>query len=102
MNNDDEAVQLSVFYTLLALGALFAPGLPPRSTQAEQLFQLGRAALMSSQVVKSPSVEGIQALCLQSIYISMSQSADSGREAGQMWWTLLGYGPSPIQRVPDS
>jgi hypothetical protein len=93
-NHDDEAVQLSVLYTLLALGALFVPGLPPRSARAEQLYQLGRAALMNSQVVKSPSVEGIQALCLQSLYICMSQAAASAHEAGQMWWTLLGYGPS--------
>jgi hypothetical protein len=86
--NDEEAIRLAVLYTVLALGALFTPGLPPRSARAEQLFQLGRTALMSSQVINSPTVEGIQALYLQSVYLCMLETATVS--TGNMCWSLSG------------
>jgi hypothetical protein len=86
--NDEEAIRLAVLYTVLALGALFAPGLPPRSARAEQLFQLGRTALISAQVINSPTVEGIQALYLQSVYLCMMETATVS--TGNMCWSLSG------------
>jgi hypothetical protein len=98
IKNNEELVRLALLFTLLAVGALFAPGLPPRSARAEQLFQIGRAALMNAQVDKSPSIEVIQALCLQNSYMrSSAVSMQTG------CWSRSGYRTShSVQNVRNS
>jgi hypothetical protein len=82
------APRLAVFYTLLAIGALVTSSLPRHSPQAEKFHQLGRAALMRSRLVDEPTVEGIQALFLMSLYMSLHDTAVGN--TSNIRWTMAG------------
>jgi hypothetical protein len=86
--DDTEAVRLSVLFTLLAVGALFSPDLPPRSAQAQRLYHLGRAALMRAHVLDSPTIEGIQAVYLQSLYTCLLDTA--AVDTSHRCWAMCG------------
>jgi hypothetical protein len=82
------APRLAVFFTLLAVGALVTAGLAPHSPQAERFHQLGRAALMRSRLVEEPTIEGIQALFLMSLYMSLHDTAVGN--TSNVRWSMAG------------
>jgi hypothetical protein len=83
------APRLAVFFTLLAVGALVTPSLAPHSPQAERFHQLGRAALMRSRLVEEPTIEGIQALFLMSLYMSLHDTAAGN--TSNIRWSMAGW-----------
>jgi hypothetical protein len=82
------AHRLALLFMLLAVGTLVCPELPHRSPSADRFHQLGRAALFGSRVVDEPTIEGIQALHLMSIYMSLHDSATSN--TSNVRWNLAG------------
>jgi hypothetical protein len=80
--------RLAVFFTLLAIGSLLSPSLPRKNVEAERLHQLGRAALMRSRLVEDPTIEGIQALFLMTLYMSLYDTAAAN--TSNIRWSMSG------------
>lgn len=53
---------LSILFTVLAIGSLVDLEAPPHSPQAMQFYQLGRASLTLESILEEQTIPGIQAL----------------------------------------
>lgn len=91
------AVRLAVMYALLAHGA--QSGAHVDRSEAERYLHLSRAAMVHSRLVESPTIEGIQALFITTIYLIFSGTAS--QDTSNLRWSLTGYvyirslGPNP-------
>jgi hypothetical protein len=63
---------LALLLTVLAIGALLDPNLPPYNTEAQRYYRLARAALCLQNVLVQRSVATVKTLHLMSVYNGMS------------------------------
>ncbi|KAJ7467109.1 hypothetical protein FB451DRAFT_1040695 [Mycena latifolia] len=87
--------QMAVLYLIFALGSLVDLDLPPYSSEADQYFDLGRAAMSVRSLFEAPTVVTVQALVLMAIYYS---------QGGQRYtmdgaWSTISFANSISQTV---
>lgn len=81
------APRLAVIYALLAHGA--QSGVSVNRVEAEQYLHLSSAAMKHSNLIDAPSIEGIQAVLLMSLYLAFSDTAT--RNTSNRRFILAGY-----------
>jgi hypothetical protein len=67
------ASRLATMYTLLAHGA--QSGVEVSRTEANQYLHLGCIAMRHSRLIDAPTIEGIQAVLILSLYLAFSDTA---------------------------
>lgn len=82
------AVRLAVMYTMLAHGAQTSPDCRHNGPEAERYHHLSRAAIVHARLMNAPTIEGIQALFLMSLYLSFSDTAS--RDTSNDRWCITG------------
>jgi hypothetical protein len=82
------AARLANFFAVLAIGSALLERLPSRNTQAERFHQLARAAIMCARLVEEPTIEGIQALFLMSLYMTLTDTAV--QNTSNTRWSMAG------------